>query len=139
MKCEQKRTKCAFNKEGRCGILEDTHFKRPCPFFKTRIDEPVVDRIMDGEVFRSVRGYNGKYYVSESARVMNWVGREVKQSLTKGKPQVNLTDDCKQSHKESVAKLVADAFVPGSGRVIHLDGDPGNCERWNIKRADEED
>lgn len=139
MKCTQKRERCVFIREGRCGILEDTHFNRPCPFYKERLNEPLVDRIIDGEVFRSIRGYNGKYYVSESARVMNWVGREIKQSLVAGRPHVNLVDEYKQNRKESVAKLVADAFIPGSGRIIYKDGNYENCDRWNLFRVGEED
>ena len=34
--CEQKRTDCKSNSHGRCRALEDTHFKRPCPFYKKR-------------------------------------------------------------------------------------------------------
>ncbi len=34
-RCEQERYSCAMNKNGRCQILHDTRFKRPCPFYKT--------------------------------------------------------------------------------------------------------
>jgi hypothetical protein len=29
------RSKCFANENGYCAILNDTFFKRPCPFFKT--------------------------------------------------------------------------------------------------------
>ena len=35
-KCEQERFSCAMCKDGRCQALHDTHFTRPCPFFKTK-------------------------------------------------------------------------------------------------------
>lgn len=35
-KCEQDRRACVMNKGGRCDGLEDTHFTRPCPFYKTK-------------------------------------------------------------------------------------------------------
>ena len=34
--CEQQRRACVMNKGGKCSALHDTHFKRACPFFKTR-------------------------------------------------------------------------------------------------------
>lgn len=35
-RCEQERFACAMCKDGRCQALHDTHFKRDCPFFKTK-------------------------------------------------------------------------------------------------------
>lgn len=34
--CIQKRFSCVACKSGRCQILHDTHFDRPCPFYKTQ-------------------------------------------------------------------------------------------------------
>lgn len=34
-RCTQRRSKCFANENGYCAILNDTFFKRPCPFFKT--------------------------------------------------------------------------------------------------------
>ena len=34
-RCDQKRYSCASCRGGRCTILHDTRFKRPCPFYKT--------------------------------------------------------------------------------------------------------
>jgi hypothetical protein len=39
--CSQKRFSCVACKGGRCQILHDTHFDRPCPFYKT---QAVLDR-----------------------------------------------------------------------------------------------
>lgn len=32
--CNQRRRTCKFLSDGICTILKDTHFKRPCPFYK---------------------------------------------------------------------------------------------------------
>ncbi len=34
--CEQKRSDCNHNHDGRCVLLSDTHFNKPCPFHKKR-------------------------------------------------------------------------------------------------------
>lgn len=139
MKCLQKRERCVFNRKGKCDILTDTFFSKPCPFYKEALDETVRDMIHEGETFRSIRGYSYKYFVSESGRVINWQGREIRQSLTAGKPYVNLTDQFRGSHKVSVARLVVDAFIPGTGRIGHKDRDLTNCERWNLYIVGDED
>ena len=35
-RCEQQRFACVMNRGGRCQVLHDTHFKRACPFYKTK-------------------------------------------------------------------------------------------------------
>ena len=57
-KCEQNRRACTGNKAGRCAILHDTHFSRPCPFYKT---VAMVRAEMKG-------GHNGKSETSAPAR-----------------------------------------------------------------------
>lgn len=32
--CEQNLDMCKANRKGKCIALDDTHFNRPCPFFK---------------------------------------------------------------------------------------------------------
>lgn len=34
--CEQKRNDCNRNHDGKCVLLSDTHFNKPCPFYKKR-------------------------------------------------------------------------------------------------------
>lgn len=34
--CEQDKKNCFAYREGKCRILDNTHFNRDCPFFKTR-------------------------------------------------------------------------------------------------------
>ena len=138
MRCLQKREKCAFNRSGKCDILTDTYFNRPCPFYKEKLGETVREMIFQNEVYRSIRGYNYKYFVAESGKVINWQGKEIKQSLVTGRPHVNLTDIYRGSHKESVARLVADAYIPGAGRIAHKDRDLTNCDRWNLYRIGDE-
>lgn len=36
VKCEQNRRDCISNKDGFCIALEDTKFKRQCPFYKRK-------------------------------------------------------------------------------------------------------
>lgn len=135
MKCLQKKENCVYIADGKCNILDDTHFKRPCPFYKVRPPEKVLDKIVDGELFRSIRGFDGKYFVSESGRVINFAGRELTQNVVTGRLSVQLTDDLtRRKMRKSVAILVADAFIPGTGSIGFLDGNCLNCERWNLYR-----
>lgn len=138
MRCLQNKTNCMYNGEGKCNILEDTHFKRPCPFYKERPPEILLDKIVDGELFRSIRGYDGKYLVSESGRIINFAGRSISQYVVAGRLSVQLTDDLTRRRvRKSVAILVADAFIPGTGSIGFIDGNCLNCNRWNLYRIGE--
>ena len=145
MNCVQRREKCIFNRDGKCDILTDTVFNRPssnmrCPFYKERPIDVIVDRYFNGILFRSVKGYGGKYYVSAQGNIVNSVGKPLKRGLVNGHPYVQLKDDLTMMHKRrSVAVLVADAFIPGTGVVGHKDGDFTNCDMWNLYRIGESD
>lgn len=138
MKCLQQKTKCIFNREGKCDILADTHFKRPCPFYKERPLETIQDKMFNGEMYRSVRGFNGAYYVNERGDIVNWTGRPLKKGVMNRHLYVHLKDNLTQKmQKKSLAKIVAAAFIPGTGEIGYLDGDTMNCERWNLYRKGE--
>lgn len=138
MKCIQEKYKCLFYRDGKCDILSDTHFKRPCPFYKERPNEVIADKFFDGVLFRTVKGYDNKYYVSESGKVVNHMGKELKAGFMRDRLYVQLKDDLTlKTQRKSVAVIVADAFIPGTGQVGYLDGDPKNCERWNLYRIGE--
>lgn len=145
MNCAQKRDKCIFNRNGKCDILTDTVFNRPssnirCPFYKERPFEVIQDRFFNGVLFRSIKGYDGKYYVSAEGKIINYVGRPIKQGEINGHLYVQLTDDLtRSSQRKSVAVIVADAFIPGTGKVGYKDGDGTNCDMWNLYRVGDRD
>lgn len=138
MKCLQNRELCMFIRDGKCDILEDTHFTRPCPFFKERPPEILLDKVVDGAVYRSIKGYDGKYFVSEKGDVINFTGRKITKTVINNRLTVQLTDDLtRKKLRRYVAVLVADAYIPGTGSVGFLDNNPLNCERWNLYRIGE--
>ena len=138
MICLQKKERCMFIREGRCDILEDTHFKRPCPFYKERPPEVLLEKVFEGVLYRSVKGYDGKYFVSEQGDIVNFVGRTVKKKIVNNRLTVQLTDDLtRKKIRRYVAVLVADAYIPGTGSIGFIDGNCLNCERWNLYRIGE--
>ena len=140
MKCMQKREDCIFNTPRGCDILTDTHFTRPCPFFKKgkRTINSAEDIYVYGYagVFKTIAGLEGLYYVNEdglvystrSKKFINW------RHYKTGQVFVNLTKEDGLITAKLVDRLVADAFLGGKGGVIHLDGDLDNCNIWNLRR-----
>ena len=144
MKCLQNRENCIFIKDGRCNLLTETHFKREssnkmCPFFKARPDEPAVDTYINGVLYRSVKGFGGDYFVSMEGQIVNWMGRPLKLVVNNGYLYVHLRDGrTNRKTKMSVAKIMADAYIPGSGKICFRDGDTLNVDRWNLYRRGED-
>lgn len=143
MMCLQRRDDCIFNTAGRCDILTDTIFKRPCPFYKKGKKQTAAhDIYIDGYsgVFRAVEGFEGLYYVDENGNVysmrkkrfMTW------KHYNNGQPFVTLTKESGQITSRVIDRLVADAFLGGDGMVIHKDGDIDNCNVWNLYRKGED-
>ena len=141
MICKQLKKDCMFFAySGHCTILRDTFFTRPCPFYKRGLCEEVLERTFPdrAERFRSISGTEGKYFVSEMGVVFSRRGYALARKHDKnGKPIVTLALKDGRSTTRSVAILVADAFLPGAGRVEVIDGDPDNCELWNLRRIDD--
>lgn len=139
MICLQKRTNCIFNAYGRCEILNNTEFSRPCPFFKKGATEIVRDHELPGKngIFRDIKGFNGRYYVSEYGEIVSKYGNTIHFKYTRsGKPIVQLQRESGNFTTVNVDIVVADAFIGGSGTVIHKDGNVLNNERWNLERKD---
>lgn len=137
MICLQDRTDCVFNAYGKCEILRDTKFNRPCPFYKKGTTEVIRDHYIQGKngIFRDIQGFNGRYYIGEYGEVVSKYGNTITLKHTKsGKPIVQLQRASGNYTTITVAILVADAFLGGSGEVEHIDGDIRNCERWNLRR-----
>ena len=137
MICLQKKTNCIYNAYGRCEILNNTEFTRPCPFFKKGVEEVIQDHYLTNfpGVFRDIKGYGGRYYIGEYGKVVSKYGNEIHLKYTKyGKPIVQLQRPSGNYTTINVAILVADAFLGGSGAVTHKDGNVLNCERWNLER-----
>ena len=137
MNCLQKRDNCIFNAFGRCEILSNTEFTRPCPFYKKGTGEVVQDHEIPGHngIFRDIRGFGGRYYVSEYGEVISKYGNVIRFKYMKnGSPIVPLQRESGHVTTIKLDILVADAFIGGNGVVIHKDGDVLNCERWNLER-----
>lgn len=137
MICTQKKNDCIFNYGGDCEVLNDTHFNRPCPFFKKRVLEKERDWEFEGHigVFRLIKGFDGRYFVSEYGEVINRRGDTLNKKRDRmGHPIVSLKRPNDTWTTARVAVLVANAFVQGFGSVEHLDGDVDNCERFNLRR-----
>lgn len=139
MKCLQKRIDCIFCRDEYCDILSDTRFNRPCPFYKRGLKEPLRDCFFEGHngVFRNIRGYDMKYWVSEYGEVITYKGVTLTQTPDKGGELiVRLQKDKFSKHSTARVKiLVADAFIPGTGMVTHVDGDINNCAAYNLRRG----
>ena len=137
MNCLQDRQNCVFNSHGRCEILTDTYFNRACPFFKKAPQEVVEERQIAGHsgAFRSIKGYNGRYFVSEYGEVVSKFGNTIViKANANGRLVVQLQRPSENWTSQAVAVLVADAFIGGTGEVEYIDGDPTNCTRWNLRR-----
>lgn len=139
MECKQKKYDCIFCVGERCTILSDTNFNRPCPFFKRGIPTIEQERYFQGkaEAFKAIPGTANRYFVSELGEVVNWHGRPLsRKHNSHGMPIVTYTTESGKSTSRGVASLVADAFLPGAGMIGYKDGDPENCERWNLERIE---
>ena len=139
MECKQKKYDCIFCSGDKCSILSDTNFSRPCPFFKRGTPTVIQERYFPNraEKFKAIPGTANRYFVSELGEVVNWKGRPLtRKHNTHGMPIVTYTTESGHSTSRGVASLVADAFIPGTGQIIYLDGDVENCERWNLERIE---
>lgn len=140
MICTQKRTNCIFYAFGKCEILTDTYFSRPCPFFKQGAAEVIRDHILKDKkgIFRDIKGFGGRYYVGEYGEVVSKYGNTIHLKYMKnGSPIVPLVRPTGHTTTIKLDVLVADAFLGGSGAVIHKDGNVLNCERWNLERKED--
>lgn len=124
--------------EGECDALDDTDFGgRNCPFYKPAETDYRTDLVFDGYRgrFRRVRGYNGKYYVSEWGQVINSQFQELIVYYTeRGLPYLKMYKGDRRNN-EYLAVLVADSWVKGVGKIDFKDHDPTNCSAINIKRV----
>lgn len=137
MICLQKKNNCIFNAYGKCEILSNTEFTRPCPFFKKNAIEIVRDHEFAGKngIFRDIKGFGGRYFVSEYGEVVSKYGNSIHYKHTRnGKLIVQLQRVSGSYTTVNVDILVADAFLGGSGPVTHKDGNVLNNERWNLER-----
>ena len=141
MECTQKREDCMFIVGGQCDILNNTHFKdgKRCPFYKQGIPDTPTDHYIDGQMFREIRNTDGKYLVSERGDVISKQRGNMKVYHTKvGHPYVQLIINGKETTRH-IAQLVADAYINGTGKVDHIDGNIKNCDRWNLRRIGDEE
>jgi hypothetical protein len=68
-KCEQELNECMNNIGGRCFCLSDTHFNRPCPFFKEK-DKKHLTKIPANNITGE------KYIVMSRDKFMVQINRE---------------------------------------------------------------
>ena len=138
MKCQHPGGKCfALGAERECLALSDTLFSRPCPFYKEGKTDYTAKFVFEGTsgVWAKVRGYDGRYFVSNLGEVMNSHKVMMGIHYYNGKAFVRLYDGDNVA-RVYVDRLVADAFVPGAGKgkVCHKDGNLLNCKAENLYR-----
>ena len=124
--------------EGECDALDDTDFGgRNCPFYKPSEIDSKTDLVFDGfrGRFRRIRGYGGKYLVSEFGQVINNQFQELTVYYSeRGLPYLKLYKGNSRNN-EYLAVLVADVWIRGVGKIDFKDHDPTNCAAGNIKRV----
>lgn len=104
-----------------------------------------------GEIWKDVPGYEKLYQVSDLGRVRKRKKQNVRYSWGRKKPRnyywkiikpwvnksglvVGLWKNNKRSMR-CVRMLVAEAFLPGRGRVIFKNGNETDCRRANLART----
>ena len=138
MKCRRAERDCfALGVERECMCLSDTMFiRRACPFYKRTKYDYISSYVFKGipGTWKKVRGYDGKYFVSDDGMVMNYKKHKLVVNYYSGKPYVNLisADGCPT--RTYLAEIVADAFCPGIGIIDFHDGNVTNCTAQNIYR-----
>lgn len=141
MECLQKKTDCAYIRNGACRILTNTEFTRVCPFYKKQ-RTPEREYVFEGKrgVFKLVKGYGDRYLVNEYGDVINNRGESIKYRQGKSCVVVELRfryAGVLHTPLRPVHTLVAEAFLPvGDTELIHIDGDPWNCRADNLKWSD---
>lgn len=140
MTCSRYKRDCANLGVGReCLALSDTQFgQKECPFYKPAETNYFTKYVFNGRsgVWRAVRGYKGRYFVSDMGEVFNYRNREVNVSYLNGRPFVKLQDEYGFVARYYVAVLVADAFIKGEGKIEHKDNNPMNCRADNLYRSE---
>lgn len=139
LRCQRLDKSCfACLPEGECNCLADTDWGgKACPFYKLTEHDYNTVLVFDGFKgrFKRVRGYEGKYYVSEYGQVINSIFQQLNYYYTKnGFPYVKLYLHGGETNT-SLAVIVADAWVKGRGKICFKDQDPKNCKAENIYRS----
>lgn len=141
MTCPRLKRDCANLGVGReCLALTDTHFGyKGCPFYKPAKTDYNTKYIFTGRqgVWKAIRGYEGRYFISDYGEVYNYRNREVSVAYYHGRPYVKLQDRFGFVSRYYVALLVGDAFVGGEGRIDHKDNNPMNCKASNLYRRED--
>ena len=129
---------CALVGIGReCLALSDTDFKgKPCPFYKPSIvdyEAKLVFKGFDG-YWKPIRGYEGKYFVSDMGEIISSRHQTINKGYRSGKPFVQLIDRIGGYKRYYVVDIVADAFLAGRGKVEFKDNNVMNCKLTNLYR-----
>ena len=142
MVCLQKKTDCAYMRDGACRILTNTEFTRPCPFYKRQM-HPEREYVFVGKegTYKLIKGCGDKYLVNEFGDVIKNDGKSLSYRWSQNCVCVELRYKYAGSLRttlRAVHTLVADAFLPvGDTDLIHLDGDPWNCRADNLAWSEE--
>ena len=140
MKCHYaKGEKCfGLGAEKECIVLSNTEFRGSCPFYKLTKTDYTVNYLFEGlpGVWRKIRGYDGRYFVSSEGEVINKHKALINKRHNNRGAYVSLYDG-DATTRYYIATLVADAFVPspGEGRICFKDGNILNCKASNIYRS----
>lgn len=91
---------------------------------------------MESETWAWVPGTEMRYQVSDTGRVRSHTsigkGRDMGRAEFKGRLFVRLRYADGIAHRKRVEALVAEAFLKGDGKLVHLDGDALNCRADNL-------
>ena len=135
MKCTRNDKTCfRCGSEKECLILSSAPDRLPCPFYKPstiNYDASFVKKDYDG-IWKKVRGWDGLYWINKDGEIIGRYGI-IKQKYRKGRACVILYDDGFRA-VAYVEDLVADAFLPGEGKVVFKDGNTLNCKLENLER-----